>query len=283
MKLIYPQVELVKQTDPTTHVAKCARLCYQSESKDKVSDERLIKNLNGKLHWSMFRHESCYYIIKKSVTGEEVYKKISNKLREFIYCPFISYTIDKGVIYISTNGQFYKDTVDLLHIEVMEIISDYKVSPEEFYNTEIGFGLMRYTFFVTCSIGTSRELNRTSPNNIAEQSTRYVNFGKKGGITICLPHWWFCAKWYKKAIFRTYWKICEIMYYSALKLGFQPEDARGVLPLHTATKVAYTYNVNEWKHILNLRYYGSTGKPHPDAKIIAGLIRYDLIEEGYEL
>ena len=83
MKLIYPQVELVRQTDPTTHVAKCARLCYQSEYKDKASDERLINNLNNKLHWSMFRHESCYYIIKKSVTGEEVYKKIFNKLIEF--------------------------------------------------------------------------------------------------------------------------------------------------------------------------------------------------------
>lgn len=33
---------------------------------------------------------------------------------------------------------------------------------------------MRYTFRVTTQISTSRELNRVSPNNIAEQSTRYV-------------------------------------------------------------------------------------------------------------
>ena len=47
----------------------------------------------------------------------------------------------------------------------------------------------RYTFVVTTQISTSRELNRTSPNNIMEQSTRYVNFYSKGGA-ICQP-WWF--------------------------------------------------------------------------------------------
>ena len=47
---------------------------------------------------------------------------------------------------------------------------------------------MRYTFKVITQISTSRELNRVSPNNIAEQSTRYVNLSKKNG-SICQPHW----------------------------------------------------------------------------------------------
>lgn len=34
--------------------------------------------------------------------------------------------------------------------------------------------MLRYTFKVVTQISTSRELNRVSPNNIAEQSTRYV-------------------------------------------------------------------------------------------------------------
>lgn len=45
--------------------------------------------------------------------------------------------------------------------------------------------MMRYTFCIVTQISTSRELNRVSPNNIAEQSTRYVYENN----TICRPHW----------------------------------------------------------------------------------------------
>lgn len=44
----------------------------------------------------------------------------------------------------------------------------------------------------------------------------------------------------------------------------------------------YTYSINEWRAILDLRYYGTTGAPHPNAKIIAGMIRQELIELGYD-
>lgn len=49
----------------------------------------------------------------------------------------------------------------------------------------------------------------------------------------------------------------------------QPQDAREYLPLVTATKVAYSYNIKELIQVVNKRYYGTTGKPHPNAKIIA--------------
>lgn len=52
--------------------------------------------------------------------------------------------------------------------------------------------------------------------------------------------------------------------------------------LVTATKCIYTYSINEWRAILDLRYYGTTGAPHPNAKIIAGMIRQELIELGYD-
>lgn len=60
------------------------------------------------------------------------------------------------------------------------------------------------------------------------------------------------------------------------------QDARGVLPLDTSTRCIYTYSVREWRHIIDLRYYGTTGKPHPNAKIIADMIRNNLMELGYD-
>ena len=74
----------------------------------------------------------------------------------------------------------------------------------------------------------------------------------------------------------------ESNYLNRINRGWSPEDAREFLPLCTATEVIYTYTVKEWRHIIDLRYYGTTGKPHPNAKIIAGLIRDQLIYLGYK-
>lgn len=278
MKLIYPTVELWEQTDSVTHIAKCARVCYASESDNPDANVRLVNSLKNKGHLSMFRHETRCFIIHRKDNPD--WKGIYNELTKFIYCPFINFVHSNGTTFVSTNGQLWRD---LESHKIVERLSKYEVPIEQFKETEIGWGLMRYTFCLTTSIRVSRELNRVSPNNIAEQSTRYVDFGKKGGITICLPHWWLGSPWYIKAAFKTYWKMCEIAYKLALKVGFKPEDASGLLPLQTATKVVYTYSIDEWKHIINLRYHGTTGKPHPDAKRVISLVRHYLQDEGYEL
>ena len=57
------------------------------------------------------------------------------------------------------------------------------------------------------------------------------------------------------------------------------QDARGVLPLDTATKCIYTYSIDEWKHIIKLR---TDKAAHPNAQIIANMIKKELEGLGYE-
>lgn len=64
----------------------------------------------------------------------------------------------------------------------------------------------------------------------------------------------------------------EERYFSSIRYGMKPQDARGLLPLDVATKCIYTYRLEEWNHFLDLRLYGKTGTPHPNAKIIANMI-----------
>lgn len=151
--------------------------------------------------------------------------------------------------------------------------------------------MMRYTFCVDTQISTSRELNRVSPNSIAEMSTRYVY--KDGSI--CRPHW---ISQKEAELFNNdnnadldeamniYLNGCKRDFeeYKILvdKYKIHRQDARGVLPLDTATRCIYTYSIREWRHIIDLRYYGTTGTPHPNAKIIAGMIRDNLMELGYD-
>ena len=134
------------------------------------------------------------------------------------------------------------------------------------------------TMVVTTQISTSRELNRTSPNSIAEQSTRYCNLEKKGGVQIARPHWHDGGTRWQRMVYGFVCRVCEWGYNRLLKSGLKPQDARGVLPLDTYTVVAYTYTLADWSHILDLRYHETTGKAHPSAKIIGEKIRNIIIE-----
>lgn len=200
----------------------------------------------------------------------------------FVTCVYYKNKKNGGRIYFcSTNGHYLKDNP-----EIANRLTPYEVSVDKFVYRAIelhfptAFLCLRYTAFLTTQIGTSRELNRTSPNNIAEQSTRYVNFNRPGrNIIICVPHWYASANWTKKLLANVAWKLDEWAYRIAQFLGLPPEDARGFLPLETATRVAYTYSAFEWRHIFKLRLLGTTGKPHPNAKIAASLIHEVIIPQ----
>lgn len=286
MKIIEPKVELWQQGDDSkAHVARCARVCYGRET---GNDQATIKRLIDSEHWSMFRHGTYYIIANNSdKTLETIVINYANTIG-------FNYHYEKHVYYITVNGNWVLD-----HKTQFGYLSKYIVPIEDFCNTEIGFNMMRYTFCVDTQISTSRELNRVSPNNIAEKSTRYVY--ENGSI--CRPHWLNGYYICKDIVGRydiykdgkrdtdinhkvlTYIESCDFSfakYKYLVEAGLHRQDARGVLPFDTATRCIYTYSIDEWRHIIDLRYYGTTGKPHPNAKIIAGMIRNNLMELGYD-
>ena len=285
MIILKPQVELWIQENPIDHVARCARICYASDK--TTGNEAMYQRLIDSNHKSMLRHESVYII---APGRRDIYDLISR----FEDCPFVDYRIDydNDEIYISTNRQFFIEN------ESIQYFGEWIVSVDEFKSTLLGKEIMRYTFKVITQISISRELNRVSPNNISEQSTRYVNLTRKGGA-ICQPHWLndkavevfnkterYSNDRRKNLSFKefAYLTTCETdfeVYNQLLEDDMLPEDARGVLPIDTATVCAYTYTINEWRHIIDLRYYGTTGAAHPNAVIIAGMIRNELIKLGY--
>ena len=291
MKIIEPSVELWKQDDAIAHVARCARICYRKET---GNDERLCNNLIKSKHWSTFRHRTVYAIIPMS----DVAHMWSNVMGKYLESPYIDWVSYGNFTYVVTNGNFLLDIErrnPLLYKWLTEYEVDAKVFEEEAKIPSIK-ELIRYTFKVTTQISTSRELNRVSPNTISEQSTRYVY--EDGSI--CRPHKLigyniFKDIYDKYIIYKDNQEIkdnvldyiqgCDEQFRRYKRLvnnGWDKQDARGVLPLDTATICAYTYSASEWRHIIDLRYYGITGKPHPNAEIIAGMIRKELIKLGYD-
>ena len=221
----------------------------------------------------MYRHGTCYFFLPNE-------KGFPNYIWAYLNAsPYIDYATKNHKVWISTNMQFL-----LEHKNMMDALSPYDVSEDEFiekaqkYECEEAFTLIRMTMVVTTQISTSRELNRTSPNSIAEQSTRYCNLKKKGGVQIARPHWYDGGTRWQRMVYGLVCRVCEWGYNRLLKSGLRPQDARGVLPLDTYTVVAYTYTLADWSHILELRYHGTTGTPHPNAKIIGEKIRNIIIE-----
>ena len=287
MKIIEPKVELWQQGDDfKAHVARCARVCYGRET---GNNEATIKRLIDSKHWSMFRH-GTYYII-----ADDSDKTLETIVINYANTIGFNYRYEKHVYYITVNGNWVLDPKTQFGY-----LSKYIVPIEDFRNTEIGFNMMRYTFCVDTQISTSRELNRVSPNNIAEKSTRYVY--EDGSI--CRPHWLngYCifkdiASHYivykdeepdtdinHKVL--TYIQSCDdsfTNYKYLVEAGLHRQDARGVLPLDTATRCVYTYSIKEWFDIIKKRVYNTTGKAHPNATIICKLIEQELNRLGYEV
>lgn len=291
MKIIEPKVELWRQEDAKAHVARCARVCY---GKETGNDEATVKRLINSKHWSMFRHETVYAMIPIELW----YGNFGEILKGYKASPYISWVAVRDYIYVSTNGNFMLD-IEKYEPVLYNEINNYRVSEEEFNSCETAYNFFaRWTFCVDTQISTSRELNRVSPNNIAEKSTRYVY---EDG-TICRPHWMsndIANHFNNEPIFDEWIVENEehkkvYLYYDACKSSFNKyhilideynmnrQDARGILPIDTATRCVYTYSILKWRAILDLRYYGTTGKPHPNAYIISSMIRDELMKLGYD-
>lgn len=273
MILIEPKVELLKEDDFYSHVANCARVCYASNNNSNISDEQFCKNvLIANNHLSMFRHATIYCKYNKNDWNR--YTVDTFHLAQNIN------VIDLEDLYVIMNGQSYLEFKRNNIAENLKIDSHIiKDLPNELNEYK------RFTFKVTTQISTSRELNRVSPNNIAERSTRYCNYSKDkfdNQICICKPYYYDNLEIADQLAFINRMSEYEGNYLNRISRGWKPEDAREFLPLCTATEVIYTYNVREWRHIIDLRYYGTTGKPHPNAKIIADIIRDQLIYLGYK-
>ena len=286
-----PKVEWWPQTSLVQHIAQVGRICYKAKGKQpdesmseeeakafiEKRDEERCKGFWESGHRSMFRHGTMYFFMPNE-------KGLPNYIWAYLNSsPYIDYATKDHKVWISTNMQFLLENKNL-----MDALSSYGVSEDEFiekaqkYECVDAITIIRMTLVVTTQISTSRELNRTSPNSIAEQSTRYCNLEKNGGVQIARPHWHAGGTRWQRFVFNTACRVSERAYNILLKSGLKPQDARGVLPLDTYTVVAYTYSLAEWSHILDLRYHGKTGAPHPNAKIVGEKIRSIIIERMKE-
>ena len=140
-----------------------------------------------------------------------------------------------------------------------------------------------HTILFVCDRGVSHELVRHRPCSFAQESTRYCNYSKdKFGneITVIKPLFFGNGEYNKYGLWKTACENAEDYYFALLEKGATPQEARSVLPNSLKTEIVVTANEVEWQHIVNLRYHGTTGAPHPQMKEVMSLAYEELIKVG---
>ena len=124
--------------------------------------------------------------------------------------------------------------------------------------------------------GFTHEMVRHRLCSFAQESTRYCNYSndKFGNeITVIRPYWANeettdaeGRRYFNSESFNRWYDVTayiENSYFQMLKLGLQPQAARGVLPNDLKTEINVKANLREWRAIFKLR---TSPAAHPDMR-----------------
>lgn len=311
MNIIRPSFNIWEQgtssplKDMYAHIARCTRVCYQSEKKDNgETEEDFVKRVilrhepwNSEAnHLAMLEHGTVY--IEISDYESQLRNFLGSRYARNKYSKTI-YELDYRYWYITTNLRVLVENDWLDDLK-------YICAPTEHH-------AKRITVSFTTNIGVSREFNRHRVDSIAEESTRYCNYNKRndGQIKIALPAWLldeehlpyieshqfdklsgYCEEylndnsdinpecWCDMDFYLFSLTVSEYCYNMLIKKGWKPQQAREVLPLATKTQLIHTAFVDDWKHFFALRADGVSGSPHPNAALLAKPLKEEFIKRN---
>lgn len=126
---------------------------------------------------------------------------------------------------------------------------------------------------------TTHQLVRHRPASYSQESQRYVNYHKKDSIEFIRPQFMGSESTTTPALFMTELSRAAGAYQNLIKCGLPPEEARGVLPNCTATRIGVTANLRQWRHIFHMRL-----DPHAQPQIRALMLAArKAMEDKYDL
>lgn len=313
IKVVNPSVELWNQDGYSLsaiwkHIARCARVCYQSVPKNNGEDDysfllrTLFRDVEpedintkdlAKYHLSVCEHATVHLKYPLFMP------RAAAQATRFIHNQYSRTKEHEGYIYVTTNMRVL---IEHHWMEELEFIDNTPNCPYYMPRTTVSF---------ITDIGASRELNRHRVNSVSEESTRYCAYdkGKFGnGITVAKLPWipdvdaedeghdytegffndnevfdnnvieeqytdnWTAVNWFFYGL-----QVCDLVYRKTRELGWTAQQAREILPLNTKTQVVHTAFVDDWEHWLALRSSEVSGKVHP----MMGELAKQLVKQVY--
>lgn len=307
---------------PLKKVELAARTCYKSEDKiTDTSADKFVKGLAKHGHYAMLEHArvtfevrgahlvpsalltlpmvgytskvvddgtyrhyitlSMSHIFKWKNSGQDYATDRSDFIctcwmKEFYAAFNKRYNIDKEF-----SEQKRSDTSELVVGDVT-VVDDIR----DIYDFDMDdFMIHKYmTCKFICDRGVSHEIVRHRAS-MGQESTRYCCYANEkfgNELTIIKPAKYDEWNDSTKAAFQTAVDAAEATYMSMIEHRLTPQEARAVLPNCLKTELVMTAPVWQWIHFFNLRYFGTTGAPHPDMKEVAEIAYHQFAEYNRE-
>ena len=303
MKFRESKVEIIPQDWSLDGIYKqceiAGRTAYKSEDRiTEGSAKKFVEALMKLKHGAVLEHGTVYLTIPY-----EPLSSISGPERKYRYNKYSRVIDDEnllhGIAYITTNLRviFENDWMDDLQ---------YLSEPTKYHEKRI-------TAKFICSRSIAQEITRHRVFSFLMESQRYVGYNKDkfgGEITIIIPEW-IKARINDIASYNNNDDLVRMSYAAALRdgrmhedkaiimwavsqemsethylsltseLNVKAEEARSVLTNDCKTELVMTGFISDWEHFFDLRSKGTTGKPHPDIKILADTLYLEFINKGY--
>lgn len=270
MKFVKQDAGVIKQGEGLQGIydiiCEAASTCYKSTPRNGQEAESFINKLIENGHTAMLEFGTVYLKLPVKAVEDD------DELMAWQYLwegsPYVDYDCDGSFFYVTTNVRHMLDCKMWA-----DNVLKYMVSPTSLHER-------RTVFRITTSIGTARELTRHRKFSFAQESTRYCNYGKdKFGneLTVIVPD---KELWKGNQAYYDYINALdeiEKVYMQAINEGVPAQIAREVLPLSLKTEICMCGFISDWKHFLDLRYYETTGKVHPEMKALAKMIKHNLL------
>lgn len=291
MRLVKSKYEIIPQEKGLEgiykNIEKAGKLCYASEpieGKAKDFVDKLIKSN----HLSVLEQGTVYLKLDCTPKYDSDNRplKYQKDLSHYKDNPYSIHCYGKNNC---ENMEYVTSNMRVIYENGWENDLQYLCEPTEYH-------AKRTSVLFICDRGISHELVRHRKFSFSQQSQRYCRYSndKFGNeISFIKPHWLNtplgryieddeCNIWCEEdndfnfnnldTVERVYLSSLldsEADYMVMLNEKAKPEDARGVLPNATATKIIMTGFIEDWKHFIFLRAEDGTGKAHPDMKVLA--------------
>ena len=249
MNLITPTTKLWQQKQGLQgmydHIERCARVCYRSENKGNITSEEFVKSLIKRGHYRPLEFGTIVFKVNELPQWFDYFESY----RTDILCPYV--LIDSS--HFVTNLRWL--------IEICEGENDsWEEILEEWADWSIAPHIYRPTVHWHISRGIADEFRTHTTISSLMESTRYVNYKNKG-LEFVLPTW--CVG---EGVITETFDFIERRYKQMISEGKQPQQAREILPLATATHLVQCGFNKAWNNFFNQRCSSSA---HPDAQYIA--------------
>lgn len=275
MKLIESKAEYITQEEGLEGIYKqielAGRTCYKSE--DKITEDSakgFVEQMIKSNHTAMLEQGTVYLKAQSDVEDTNFWI-VTNS-------PYAKVVDDdvSNITYITTN---LRAIIELFPTTWHRFLSIYMCEPTQHER--------RYTMKFTTDRGVSHELVRHRVFSFAQESTRYCNYSKdKFGkeLTFVKPAWDTTLKpdqFGEDNSLPFFLSEAEALYNHLINnCGWTPQQARMILPNCLKTEICMTGFASDWRFFFDLRYYGKTGKPHPDMELLATKAKTEFMRAG---